>query len=63
MMKPHCDRCEELIDVSFPFTSWLEEGTKEDHNIWHININYHKNQQFCKDCTALILKNYLAILK
>lgn len=59
MMKPHCDRCEKLID-NYP--SWCEEEKK----IWHIYINVNHDgdaQQFCKECMIHILTTYLEVLK
>lgn len=60
MMKAHCDRCDELID-NYP--SWFEEREKDKEYIWHIYINNHKGQGFCKNCTIQILSNYLKILE
>lgn len=60
MMKAHCDRCENLVD-NFP--SWFGEREKDKEYIWHVRINIHKDEVFCKNCTIQILTNYLKILE
>lgn len=56
MMKPHCDRCEKLIDGGFK--TWLDDG-----GIWHVYINEGKGSMFCLDCYHFILISLAMELK
>lgn len=63
MMKPHCDRCEKLLD-NYPL--WCDEEFQEANKIYHVYINVDADgdaQQFCKECIIIILNTYLEVLK
>lgn len=59
-MKAHCDRCEKLIE---DYTNWVEERNDNNNYVWHIDINPTKSQQFCKECTIIILEFYIKAIQ
>ena len=71
MMRPHCDRCDKLIDAGYP--TWLEDNESfldsrgqpmkgsGSNPIWHINVG--ENKMFCKECLIIILETYVSELK
>lgn len=60
MMKPHCDRCDKLLNE--PYAGWVEEkeapGGKKF--IWHIQICASGEQKdLCRTCAIAILTEYV----
>lgn len=56
MMKPHCDRCQKLIEDGHK--TWIDDGM----GTWHVNIG-GKEAMFCLDCFHSILFSLCMELK
>jgi hypothetical protein len=65
-MKPHCDRCDALVDEC---QTWVEDNDVDGHDyIWHFHITaggsvYADEKMFCRACRMAILEAYVKELK
>ena len=60
-MRPHCDRCDSLIDGSS--RNWVDDTLNDRSFIWHVSLNARNEEALiCHACLIFIVDLYRAVL-